>query len=214
MPTCPNGHEVDADTAFCRQCGASLTPWAQVADEARQTTVVPPHPAVAARPEETAPASPSNTAVYVLAGVIVLLGLVGIGIALLLGSGGDHTGRPTPGGQSLNTPSPSSGPSGPSSSSTAADTPSGGARCPGTGPGGSTFGTVGSETSCGFARAVDAAYVDTWGPNVPIGQTRRVSATSPTTGRTYANIECTSGQPWVTCVGGNNNSAHVFFSRP
>ena len=89
MPTCPNGHPVDADVAFCRQCGASMTPLTQggahAADAPRRTTVVPPHPPVRIPPEDTRPAPASNTAVYVLAGVIVFLGLVGIAIALLFG---------------------------------------------------------------------------------------------------------------------------------
>ena len=215
MPTCPNGHEVDANVAFCRQCGASLTPLAQAADPAAQTTVVPAHPAVTAPPEHPQPAAPSNTAVYVLAGVIALIGLVGIGIALLLGSEGDNTGRPTPTAPSLQTPATGDTPSQSASATpTSAAPPTGGTTCPGTGPGGSTFGTIGPETSCGFAQAVDAAYVDAAGLNAPSGQTSKVSATSPTTGKRYRNIVCTSGHPWVTCVGGKHNTARMFFSHP
>ena len=216
MPTCPNGHEVDAHVAFCRQCGASLAPLAQAEDAAARTTVIPPHPPVTAAPEQ--PAAPtSNTAVYVLAGVIALIGLVGIGIALLLGSDGDNTGRPTPTAPSLQTPTTGTAPTPSqhaSATPTSATPPTGGTICPGTGPGDSTVGTIGSETSCGFAQAVDAAYRDAAGLNAPDGQTTKVSATSPTTGKTYHNIVCTSGKPWVTCVGGNHNTAHLFFSHP
>lgn len=217
MPTCPNGHVVDADVAFCHQCGASMTPLAQVADARPRTTVVPPHPPVRVAPEESVPAPPSNTAVYVLAGVIVLIGLVGIGVALLLGSGGDNSGRLNPAAPSVQTPTTGAAPTpsqAPSATPTSAVPPTGGTTCPGTGPGDSTVGTIGPETSCGFALAVDTAYRDAAGLDAPSGQTTKVSATSPTTGKTYDNIVCTSGRPWVTCVGGNHNTAHLFFSHP
>lgn len=200
MPICPNGHEVDANTAFCRQCGASMTPLTQA----------PPPTAVHRR------ASPSNTAVYVLAGVIVLVGLVAIGIALVLDSGGGGTtGQSSPTSQPTTAAPSSPGVSqGPSASATATALPAGGTLCPGANAAGGTYGTIGSETSCGFVQAVDASYVHAGGATVPSGQTRRVSAISPATGIRYTNIVCTSGDPWVTCVGGKNNTAHLFFSHP
>ena len=217
MPTCPNGHEVDADVAFCRQCGASMTPLTQVTQVAR-TTVVPPHPPVAAPPEDLGPEPTSNMAVYVLAAAIVLIGLVVIGIALVLGSGNNNSGQPGPLAQPTQTSATSGSSPSPTShgsaSTTATALPAGGTKCPGNDPGGGTYGTIGSETSCGFVQAVYSSYVDKWGLNVPSSETRTVSATSPATGRTYTNIICTSGKPWVICVGGNNNTAHMFFSPP
>lgn len=59
--------------------------------------------------------------------------------------------------------------------------------------------SVGPNTSCGFARNVRSAY-ERSGSSV-------VTATSPTTGRTYT-MYCTSGSPHV-CTGGNN--AAVYF---
>ena len=190
MPTCPNGHEVDADVAFCRQCGASLAP--------RETTYLAPTEPQA----RAASAAQSNTAIYVLAAIIVLIGLVGIGLALVLGSGND-SGRPTPIAQTV--------PSTPPSTSVV---PAGGIKCSGTINGGGEFGTIGSETSCGFAQAVARSYLDTAGLNQPEGQSTTVTATSPATHRTYSNIVCTVGKPWVTCVGGNNNTARMFFAHP
>ena len=207
MPTCPNGHEVDADTAFCRQCGAYLVP----PDE--PTVVLP----LAAMPPAQAARRPaqSNTAVYALAAVIVVIGLVGIGLALVLGSGGT-SGRPTPVTDA--TPSASAGGSTASSSPrpTAATKPlpAGGTPCAGTVGGGGKFGTIGSETSCGFVQAVYQSYVGTAGSNPAQGQTTTVSETSPATHKTYDNIVCTAGDPWVTCVGGNDNTARMFFAHP
>lgn len=200
MPICPNGHEVDADVAFCRQCGASLTPLTQV------------QPLLTAAPRQT---SPSNTAVYVLAGVIVLVGLVAIGIALVVGSGGGTAPQTSPSSPqaTATSSSPSNGQS-PSASPTGPALPAGGTRCPGTNAAGGTYGTIGTDTSCGFAQAVDASYVDAGGATTPSGQTRRVTATSPATGVRYTNILCTSGDQWVTCVGGKDNTAHLFFSHP
>lgn len=209
MPTCPNGHAVDADVAFCRQCGASLAPARPLYADETAVAPVPPAPAPAAH---VRPAAQSNTAVYVLAGVIVLIGLVGIGLALVLGSN-DNSGRPTPVAQS-----PSGSPTGqtPQGSATPSPTafPAGGTQCPGTVQGGGTFGTIGSETSCGFVQAVYRSYLDTAGLNQSQGQTTTVSAKSPATHRTYDNIVCTAGSPWVTCVGGNDNTARMFFAHP
>ncbi|MGN6722051.1 MAG: hypothetical protein ACTHJM_05515 [Marmoricola sp.] len=214
MLICPNGHEVDGGVAFCRQCGAPLAP------QEEPTVVLP----LAVTPPPTQQPAPraarhpqSNTAVYVLAGVIVLIGLVGIGLALLLGSN-DNTGGPTPVSQDTVSTQPSSSPSArPHHKSSAAKevaVPVGGTKCPGTVTGGGEFGTIGSETSCGFVQAVYSSYVNTAGPSQPQGQTTTVTATSPATGRTYTNIVCTVGTPWVTCVGGNNNTARMFFAHP
>jgi hypothetical protein len=209
MPTCPNGHPVDANIAFCRQCGAPLAP----PDE--PTVVLAPVPPTSRR-AEARPAQ-SNTAVYVLAGIIVLIGLVGIGLALLLGSN-DNTGGPTPASQNtVSTPprsSPSATPHHKASTPAEVAIPAGGTKCPGTVSGGGAFGTIGSETSCGFVQAVYDSYVNTAGLNEAQGQTTTVTATSPATGRTYTNIVCTVGSPWVTCVGGNNNTARMFFAHP
>lgn len=207
MPTCPNGHEVDANIAFCRQCGAPLAP-----PDEPTVVLAPLAPAggrAAPRPTQ------SNTAVYVLAGIIVLIGLVGIGLALVLGSN-DNTGR-VPVSQDTVSAPPSSSPSAaPRHTSTPAEVaiPAGGTKCPGTVTGGGAFGTIGSETSCGFVQAVYGSYVNTAGPNPAQGQTTTVTATSPATHRTYDNIVCTVGNPWVTCVGGNNNTARMFFAHP
>jgi len=217
MLICPNGHEVDGGVAYCRQCGAPLAP------QEEPTVVLPlavTPPAPAAR--HAAPAVPhtqSNTAVYVLAAVIVVIGLTGIGLALVLGSGSDDSGRPAPVAQDTQSAGGSTPSSSPSSSPRASSTPTdalpaGGSRCPGTVAGGGEFGTIGSETSCGFVQAVYSSYIDTVGLNQSQGQTATVSATSPATHKTYDNIACTVGTSWVTCVGGNNNTARMFFAHP
>lgn len=209
MPICPNGHEVDANTAFCRQCGAPLAP----PDE--PTVVLAPVPSAhshaAARPAQ------SNTAVYVLAGALVLIGLVAIGLVLVLGGSNDDSGRPTPIAQDTVSTSPSPSSTGrhhPSASPTGVAIPAGGTTCPGTLSGGGTFGTIGSETSCGFVQAVEASYVDSVGLNQSPGQTATITATSPATGKTYTGIVCTVGDQWITCVGGNNDTARMFFAHP
>lgn len=211
MPTCPNGHDVDPDVAFCRQCGASLTP------REEPTLVGIPLVEEPAGTRAHARSSQSNTAVYVLAGLIVIVGLAAIGYALVRGSG-DDSGRPSPISQptsnptvggSTPTPSPQH-----SSSPTAAAPPDGGTLCPGSVAGGGRFGTIGSETSCGFVQSVYASYTDTAGLSQQSGQSATVSATSPTTHKTYKNIVCTVGATWVTCVGGNNNTARMFFAHP
>lgn len=208
MPTCPNGHEVDHDVAFCHQCGDRLGAY----DE--PTVVLAPVPT--APPAQARPA-PSNTAVYALAASIVVIGLVAIGLALVLGSRG-NSGRPTPTTQpTASVPtggsSPSSSPRG-STSPTGATVPVGGTTCPGTVDGGGAFGTIGPETSCGFVQAVYRSYVDTVGLHQAQGQTATISATSPTTHKTYDNIACTVDASWVTCVGGNKNTARMFFAHP
>lgn len=206
MPTCPNGHEVDASVAFCRQCGASIAPMDEPTVVLAPVPTAPPARTRAARPAQ------SNTAVYVLAGIIVLVGLVGIGLALLLGSNND-TGGPPPISQTVTTPTSGSSPTA-SQSPTASAIPAGGTRCPGTVDGSREFGTIGSETSCGFVQAVFQSYIGTATGNEAQGQSTTVSATSPATHRTYRNIVCTVGAPWVTCVGGNNDTARMFFARP
>ncbi|MGN6161344.1 MAG: hypothetical protein ACTHOG_06510 [Marmoricola sp.] len=218
MPFCPNGHEVDGTVAFCRQCGASMTPYdAPTLVDAPPVDVRTEAPLVEMLPADGAPAPvvarPSNTAVYVLAAVLVVIGLVGIGLALVLGSS-NSSGRPTP--TSHATPGAGVSPTGASdgSSPTAAALPAGGTRCPGSVGSGGAFGTIGSETSCGFVQAVYQSFVDAGGLNEAQGQQVKVTATSPATHQAYDNIVCTVGASWVTCVGGNADSARMFFTHP
>jgi len=207
MPTCPNGHEVDASVAFCHQCGAPLAP-----PEARTTVHVQAPPVVR---QPSPPRPPSNLAVYVLAGIIVVIGLAAIGFSLIQGS--DNLGGPTSVVPNT-TPPPSSGapkssPT-PHPSATASQVPAGGTACSGSVGSNGTFGTIGSETSCAFVQSVYQAYVNAGGVSQAQGQSLTVTATSPATHRTYSNIVCTAGSPWVTCVGGNNNTARMFFTHP
>lgn len=87
--------------------------------------------------------------------------------------------------------------------------PAGGTLCPGLIKGKYQFGTMGSNTSCGFVRAVYNAWESS-------GNQSPVTATSPATHETYKNIVCTvdSTQSWATCVGGRKNSARMFFALP
>lgn len=95
------------------------------------------------------------------------------------------------------------------SSQTKGPMPAGGKLCPSLIKGKYQYGTFGSNTSCGFVRAVYNAWEAS-------GNQSPVSATSPATHETYHNIVCTvdATASWATCVGGRNNSAHMFFALP
>lgn len=97
----------------------------------------------------------------------------------------------------------------PSMTNVSARVPAGGALCTGVSHGAAArLGVVGSHTSCDFAAQVRRAYLAADGH----GQDLQVAATSTITHRTYRNIVC-SGGTFVVCVGGNGNTAKVFF-RP
>ena len=82
--------------------------------------------------------------------------------------------------------------------------PSGGALCPSKGA--RRIGVLGKHTSCDFADQVRHAYLAAGGH----GQALTVSATSTITHQTYRNIACSGGR-YVVCVGGEGNTARVFF---
>lgn len=221
LTQCPNGHPLDPGVRFCRVCGASLTPRTDetmlsmpqtpLAPVSRSTLVQPPV-LPTQQPAPLPPAPPphdSNRVIYAVAGTVIVLGIIAIAVALVMGSGNNNqkppaavsgATTPTTGATGANTPSPSSSPS---ASATAG--PDGGKVCGSAN--GVAFGTIGSMTSCDFAGAVYQAYVASGNT-----QGQPLSATSPVTHKDYTNIVCMASGQWVTCVGGDNNTARVFFA--
>lgn len=228
LTRCPNGHPLDPGVRFCRVCGASLTPLTdETALSVPQTPLAPVAPPVyppstqvqppivptqqpASLPPAPQPKHDSNRAIYAIAGAVIFLGIIAIAVALVMGSGNNNQKppetvsggtTPTTGATTgANTPSPSSSPS-----ASANAGPDGGKVCGSAN--GIAFGTIGSMTSCDFAGAVYQAYVSSGNT-----QGQPISATSPVTHKDYTNIVCTPAGQWVTCVGGNNNTARVFFA--
>jgi RNA polymerase subunit RPABC4/transcription elongation factor Spt4 len=104
----------------------------------------------------------------------------------------------TPASKSNSSSSSSSSTSTSSTSASTAVVPGGTTSC-----GGDLF--VGPNTSCPFARNVEAAYARSGGGNTP------VTAYSPVTGLTYT-IDCTGGAPHV-CTGGTTHNASIYFTN-
>ena len=96
---------------------------------------------------------------------------------------------------------------GSSVSTISARVPLGGTLCPaGSERTRRRLGVIGKHTSCDFADQVRRAYLAAGGH----GQGLRVTATSTITHRTYRDIACAAGT-YVVCVGGEDNTAQVFF---
>lgn len=156
----------------------------------------------------------NNAVIYWVAGLVILLAIGGVTAALLLNSGGSNNDsqskNPITNPTIATSPTPSMTPttSGPSQTAQA-PMPAGGSLCAGLILGKYQFGTIGTNTSCGFVRAVYKAWESS-------GNQSPVTATSPATHETYSNIVCTvdSTRSWATCVGGRNNSAQMFFALP
>lgn len=90
-------------------------------------------------------------------------------------------------------------------STASAHVPLGGALCPRS-SGSARLGVVGTHTSCDFAAQVRRSYLAAGGH----GQALTVAATSTITHRRYRDIGCSAGT-YVVCVGGEDDSATVFF---
>jgi hypothetical protein len=83
--------------------------------------------------------------------------------------------------------------------------PLGGALCPRSATT-ARLGVVGRHTSCDFAAQVRRSYLAAGGH----GQDLTVSARSTITHKKYKDIRCSAGT-YVVCVGGEDNTATVFF---
>lgn len=209
---CPHGHSLDPGVRFCRQCGASAAP--------SVVETVPEQARPVYSDDGSHPRRESNSVIYAIAGAVIFLGIVAIAVALVLASG---SGPQNPSSVSAQAnPSPASGPSASTGStapssptstvspgSSASAVPAGGTLCPGLTSGANpvAFGTIGSMTSCDFAGAVYQAYAAAGN-----AQNQPLTAVSPVTHKTYTNIVCTASGQWVTCVGGENNTARMFFA--
>lgn len=183
---------------------------------AEQTTVLAPPLQAPESPSYEPPVQQrnSNTVIYAVASLVVLLALAAVGVVLLVNNSSGNSGQPT--NNPLTNPTISTSPNGgttPNSGSTSSQTnapmPAGGTLCPGLLKGKYQFGILGTNTSCGFVQAVYNAWESS-------GNQSPVTAMSPTTHVTYSNIVCTvdATASWATCVGGRNNTARMFFALP
>lgn len=110
------------------------------------------------------------------------------------------------GGQSFKQPLAVYG-AAPSISNLSARVPAGGALCGGSSRGADAWlGVIGEHTSCDFADQVRKAYLEAGGQ----GQDLHVVATSTITHQTYRDVRCSGGR-YVVCVGGEADTARVFF---
>ena len=90
MPSCPNGHPLSAGTMFCQQCGASLAASIEettaIPIQRRAPSVDPEHDQSSAAPS---PRRNSNSVIYVISGLVILLAIAGAVATMLLTSDSD-----------------------------------------------------------------------------------------------------------------------------